>query len=149
LALFKRNEAKLYNSEAYLRAYANLANIEKDHGKAAYLLNQAKRFTSLPDLYKESASLNIRRGNFNAARQELQLALGIEPSSFSTRSMLLQNYIREGNRKAAILLAREILNLKPKVKSGLIKSYKRYAKRVLEQYEVKALPIYKPPFFGK
>ena len=129
--LLKPLEKELYNSEGYLRLYAKALYGCKSYNEAIKKYQQAKAFTSSPEVYRQNAFCHIKTGDFLNAEKGLFTALYIEPNSFFTRDALLKLYLKAGATRAAKAMAQDIITLNPKIPSAKVDAYKVDAMKAL------------------
>ena len=131
LKLLKSYEQVLANSEGYLRTTAKALYKQQRYKEALAKYNEAKFFSSSPELYKEAAVCCKYIRDFSAAEQNLLTALYIDPKIFYTRMALLDLYLQTGNKDAAAFMAHNIISLNPKIPSSKVRRYKAQARSVL------------------
>ncbi|MBC7914874.1 MAG: O-antigen ligase family protein [Pyrinomonadaceae bacterium] len=127
----------LNGSESYWVNCGNLAVATKQFSEAIFAFNQATKLTADPDLYYMLGKSYEKNGDLILAAQQYSTAKYIEPTRFKPRAALMNMHLRARNFESAIVFAKEIAQLKPKIKSEEVNRYKNRAVDVLKKLGVK------------
>ena len=143
------NELKitLNHSESYWLNCGYLAIRTKHFPHAVYAFSQAKKLSSDPEIYYMLGKSYEENGDLVSAAKQYSTARLIEPTRFKHRAALMNMYLRAKDRNKAGMYAREIINLKSKIKSNEVAQYKKLAANVLKSLGIehnndKILPNY-------
>jgi len=123
-------EPDISTSEAYYRTKANYYLYNNDYEKALASTVHALNYASYPSLILNAAEFSKKLGKSDDVESYCKIASGIEPHLFRPRIMLMEMYIRTGQKQKAKIIANDILAMKPKINSEKVTEYKKAAKMV-------------------
>jgi tetratricopeptide (TPR) repeat protein len=136
LFLLQSLREPLQYSESYWRNLGSTWSALKDYVSAVKALNKAKTFTSNPNVYFDAGKCYEQISRCSEAESNYLTAVNIEPYRFTPRYKLQKLYMLEGNRPKAQLMAKCILELKPRIPSKEVQFYKEAAYRLLSSSEI-------------
>lgn len=117
----------------YLRNLANLYMARKDYDESIKTLRTALKVTSETDIYLNLALAYERDKQYKLAEQILEQICNIVPNLFLSKFLLMNLNQKIGNNSKAKLIAREIVELEPKIPSREIEKFKKEANSVLNR----------------
>lgn len=138
LSLLSGLEQELSRSESYWRNYANTLYMNKNYRAALDKLKEAQKFTSSPNTYLLSGMCYTRLKQHHHAVSSFQQAVFLEPSRFKPRYYLMNSAIKAGDTEKAVIVARQLIALKPKIPSREVNRYKRSARQFLQRQRLSA-----------
>lgn len=127
---------ELKNDSNYWRNFANIQASLGNDSIALTLLKKAKENTSSPDVYAKAGFSYNRLKQYSNAVIEYQQAINLHPTRFAYRNALMNSYQELGDRTKVIVVAKDIIALKPKIPSAQVNRYKNAAKNLLLQMNV-------------
>ncbi len=111
----------------YWSNYANIHFLNKDYPAAQKCIGYAKKLSSTPDLYLGSGICYEKQNLYTQAiNQYTQLVL-LHPSKFNYRFRLMTAYLKNKDTTNTLVVAKGILDLKPKIPSEKVTKYKKIA----------------------
>lgn len=116
------------NIDSYSDYWINYGAIyfeTKEYSKALYCLEKAKKWSSLPEFYRGSGVCYEKLKQYPQAVIEYETLVALDPSKFSYRMDLLNIYLKNKETYKAIILADQIIQMKPKIPSEKVNQYKR------------------------
>ncbi len=126
----------LYFYESYWTNYADLLMKNKSYDLALVKLREAKRFSADPMLFIKSGICYQKINNYSAAMTEFKQAVLLDPSKFRNRHLLLVAYDKLGDATNAVQVAKNIIDLTPKIPSAKVNQYKKSATDYLRNANV-------------
>lgn len=100
----------------------------------------AKKWSSLPDLYRGSGFCYEKLQQYPEAIAEYKQLVLLLPSKFSYRFRLMKTYLKNKDTLNTVITAKEILSLKPKIPSAKVEMYRKEAWHLLKKIEFKKGP---------
>lgn len=143
--LLQKNELKQANvileeiatdistSEAFYRTKTSAHIMAGEYFEALQTVNKALEYTSTPTTVVLKAQLCEKLEAIENAETYYKVACGIEPHQFKPRALLMEMYLRNGDRLKARSTAQEIVQLKSKFKSEKVAEYKKKAMQVIQK----------------
>lgn len=111
----------------YWKNLGNIHFLNRDYVAALKSLNRAKEVSSTPDLYLGSGICYYNQKLYaQAINQYTQLVL-LHPSKFHYRFRLMTAYFKNKDTANTLIVAKGILDLKPKISSEKVTKYKKIA----------------------
>jgi len=131
LCLLLGVQKPLQYSESYWHTVGIVWFKLNDYPKAIKALEQAKEFTSNPEIYSETGKCYERTRQYNNAETNYRIAVDLEPSRFIPRYTLMQLCQNNGHLSEAQLMAKNILDKKTKIPSKEVQFCKLAAYKLL------------------
>jgi tetratricopeptide (TPR) repeat protein len=128
--LYKFAFERLENEVAFLSYYASMIE-EKNPRAALGYYEKAKRLAGIPGLYKRTAKINEKLGNYKEAEADYLKIHFISPHLFLPLEQLSDFYNRRGDMKKSNYYAKKILETNVKIPSPEIDRIKLKAKNQL------------------
>ena len=128
-SMLKKLEHRLPESESYWVNYGDVLYQLKKYKEAGAALKKAQHFSSNPEHYFVSGSCYEKMGEYLLAESDYRTARFLQPGKFKYRMALMRVYLKVKNHAAAAVVARDIVELGPKVLSPEVSKYKRIAKK--------------------
>lgn len=126
----------LKTSSYFLNIYGQLLISYEHYDKAIPVLEQCLHYTSAPDILIQLAYAYMKLGQFSSAESSLLKAYYILPGNLRSRYYLMILYGETRQHAKELEMAREILEIKPKVESEIVHSYKQAAKEIIIKSEI-------------
>lgn len=133
-------ESNLNNYSSYWKNYAAINLEMQNYPKALYCLEKAKKWSSLPDLYSGSGFCYEKLHQYQQAITEYETLVALYPSKFLYRMLLLEVYLKNKDTDKAIFLAKEVIQMKPKIPSEKVNRYKNRCQKLLWKLGVRKQP---------
>lgn len=92
---------------------------QKDYSKAVDAYKDAKRFVSQDMIIYELGKALLEAGRIKEAIAELQEGVGLAPQNLEIRFNLALAYLKDGNKKAALVEFKKVSELAPKSEQAL------------------------------
>lgn len=127
------------NIESYSDYWKNYGIIfleNEQYSEALECLEKAKKWSSLPKLYSASGFCYEKLHQYPQAIVEYEILVSLYPSKFSYRMILLKTYLKNKETAKAIGLAKEIIQMKPKIPSEKANRYKKMCLNLLKKLGV-------------
>ena len=128
------------NYSDYWKNYGAIYLETQNYPKALYCLEQAKKWSSLPDIYSGSGYCYEKLQQYPQAITEYETLVALYPSKFLYRMVLLNAYLKNKDTDKAIFLANEVIQLKPKVPSEKVNRYKKRCRKLLWNLGIRKQP---------
>lgn len=119
----------------YWKNYAQLYFNEKNYPQAIACFTEAKKWSSLPDLYIGSGICHEKLQQYPKAIAEYKQLVLFLPSKYGYRFKLMEAYLKNKDTLNAIITAKEILSLEPKIPSEKVEKYKKITWSLLKKIE--------------
>lgn len=116
---------QLKENSDYWKNYGLLYFRTQSFQQAMTCFKKAQTLSSLPEVYLGAGKSYEKLQQYPQAIQEYETLIALYPSKFSYRMMLLETYLKNKNNAAAIALAQEIIQIKPKTPSEKANQYKK------------------------
>lgn len=127
--------AKNINSYSdYWKNYGVIHLEMQQYSKALYCLEKAKIWSSLPELYNGCGFCYEKLHQYPQAITEYETLVALYPSKFLYRMVLLRTYLKNKDTVKAIVLAQEIIQMKPKIPSEKVDRYKNICRSLLMKF---------------
>lgn len=123
----------------YWRGYGNILYQYRNYASALDKFTQASYLSSDPDLYMMMGNCYVKTANYVAAKQAYIVAQNIEPHHFAPRYALMKIYAFTKDTASALLMARKIVTMQPKIPSDKITQYKKVAEEMSEKLKNKII----------
>ena len=137
LCLLLGIQKPLQYSESYWHNVGIVWYKLNDYQKAIKAFEQAKVFTSNPEIYSEAGRCYERTGQYNDAETNYRIAVNLEPHRFIPRYTLMQLYQNNGHLSETQLMAKSILDIKPKIPSKEVQFCKLAAYKLLNTSSIR------------
>lgn len=121
----------------YWKNYAQLYFNEKNYQQAIACFIEAKKRSSLPDLYIGSGICYEKLQQYPEAIAEYKQLVLFLPSKFAYRFRLMEAYLKNKDTLNTIITAKEILSLEPKIPSAKVERYKKATWSLLKKIQSK------------
>lgn len=119
----------------YWKNYAQLYFNEKNYPQAIACFTEAKKWSSLPDLYIGSGICYEKLQQYPKAIAEYRQLVLFLPSKYGYRFRLMEAYLKNKDTLNTIITAKEILSLEPKVPSEKVEKYKKITWSLLKKIQ--------------
>ena len=121
----------LRQSPHYWSNYGRLFYKSQNYLAAVEKFKRESELTSNPELYKKIGTCYERMSEYSNAAQAYKVAENIEPHLFAPRYESLRLFEMAKDTLNAVLKAKEIIDMNPKVPSEKVSFYKREAQTTL------------------
>lgn len=122
-------------SELYYVSLAKNFFLERKYDSAVEALAVATDYTSSPSVYLSLATNYARLGNIKEAIRCVQIAKGIIPHHFLPEFLLMELYVKCGEKQNALAQAHHILKKPIKVHSEKVDTIRNKAIKYIQAYE--------------
>lgn len=139
LKLIGQINKNLILNDSYWKNYGEILLSQKRYNEAIIKFNEAKKISSMPDLYLQTGFCYTRTNQFHKACIEYEKAVFLDPSKFLNRYLLIQAYIKTKDTTNIIVYSKSILDLPPKIKSKQVTMYKQFAYNILKNLKVEEI----------
>jgi tetratricopeptide (TPR) repeat protein len=129
-------EPILQNHSDYWKNYGSIYFEMHNYKATLSCLNRAQKLSSLPELYIGKGMSYEQLKQYSLAVQNYEQLVLLHPSKFSYRFMLMNGYLKIKDTARAIIVASEMIKLKPKIPSEKVQLYKQVAKALLRKLNV-------------
>lgn len=133
-------ESYLKEDSNYWKNYGSIYFELHQYQAALNCFKKAQTLSSLPEKYGGTGICYEKLQQYPQAIQQYEIRVGLYPSKFSYRMMLLETYLKNKDTSKAIALAQEIIQLQPKIPSEKVNRYKNMCrvllKRIAPQKEI-------------
>jgi O-antigen polymerase len=109
----------------YWSNYANIHFLNKDFLAAQKCIGCAKKLSSTPNLYLGSGICYYNQKLYAQAIKQYTRLVLLHPSKFNYRFRLMTAYFKNKDTTNALIVAKGILDLKPKIPSEKVTKYKK------------------------
>lgn len=135
LQIVRSLESSLNENSDYWQNYGIL-NFKTEHFReASVCFEKAKKFSSLPPVYLGAGKVHEKMKQYPQAILEYQTLTALYPSKFQYRMLLLDVYLKNKDTANAILTAKKIIALKPKIASEEVQEYKNRCRFLVQKLE--------------
>jgi len=136
--MLQHNNAQSENCAEYHIVYGDVLTKNKDYTHAVGQYVTAQSFTSDPLIYFKAAYCYEQSGLYRNAERAYLVACDIEPNKLAPRSALMSLYLDKlKDTSNAILMAKEIIALIPKLRTKQSDFYQYQAYSVLKRLGIK------------
>ena len=129
--LFSSVRENTPEKKEYLLNYGIVLLSAGNFNAAIKCFDQAKQFTSNPDLYMLTGECYLRLHRYAKSETEFQFAMLLQPQLFLPKVALMNLYHQTNDTVKAVYMANSILNQVPKVPSIKTNKYKTSARNLL------------------
>jgi O-antigen ligase len=136
-------EPILQNHSDYWKNYGSIYFEMHNYKATLSCLNRAQKLSSLPELYIGKGMSYEQLKQYSLAVQNYEQLVLLNPSKFSYRFMLMNGYLKIKDTARAIIVASEMIKLKPKIPSEKVQLYKQVAKALLRKLNVPEKKLFK------
>ena len=136
-------EPILQNHSDYWKNYGSIYFEMHNYKATLSCLNRAQKLSSLPELYIGKGMSYEQLKQYSLAVQNYEQLVLLNPSKFSYRFMLMNGYVKIKDTARAIIVASEMIKLKPKIPSEKVQLYKQVAKALLRKLNVPEKKLFK------
>jgi tetratricopeptide (TPR) repeat protein len=126
-------ESFLKQNPDYWGNYGEILFEKQQYQAALTCFEKAKTRSSLPEIYIRTGMCYEKLQQYPKAITEYETLVALYPSKFLYRMMLLENYLKNKEVHKAIVLAQEIIELKPRIPSDKVERYKRMCRGLLSK----------------
>ena len=131
-------EKDMNESTYYWVSYGNILLAGKYTASAVQKLKSATRFSSNPNIYLEIANCYNKMGKYQEAIDAINIAKNIEPHHFAPLYSLMKVYKNSKDTTDALLTAKAIIVMQPKVASDKVTFYKKEATAITNLLKVRS-----------
>lgn len=126
-------EPYLKEDSHYWENYGRIYFKTQKFQEAIICFKKAQALSTLPEIYIGAGMSYEKLHQYPKAIQQYETLIGLYPSKFLYRMMLLEIYLKNKKSSKAIALAQEIILLKPKIPSEKVDRYKNICRSLLKQ----------------
>ncbi|CAA9198749.1 O-antigen ligase family protein [Flavobacterium collinsii] len=134
LLCIKALESVLKSNRDYWKNYAGIYFQMMDYGSALKCLERAKITSANPELYLATGVCHEKLQQYPKAIQQYNQLVLLQPSKFAYRFQLMNAYMQNKDSINTIAVARQIIDLYPKIPSQKVTQYKKAAYNVLNNF---------------
>jgi tetratricopeptide (TPR) repeat protein len=126
-------EHHLQEDANYWKNYGSIYFELHKYQAALNCFTKAGTLSSLPEIYGGTGICHEKLKQYPKAIQQYEIRVGLYPSKFSYRMLLLETYLKNKDIPKAVTLAEEIIQLQPKVPSEKVNQYKNVCRILLKK----------------
>ena len=119
--------------ENYHQILANVLYAMNNKSAALAVYQDATYYYSSPDLYQQLGNCFFANKDYKQAIRNYEIAKYIQPNRFAPRHLLLRTYVELKDKRNAINIAREIIEMDEKIPSRETALYRKSASDLLKK----------------